>query len=124
MSFVEERLPSKEIILLTGSTGALGTSILAQLVELSSVGRIYALNRTDARNGISLEIRQASALRQRGYDEAILQSDKVVLVEGDTTLPQLGISYELFDEASLMSLLDDSILISYPDEIIYHYYNS
>ena len=89
---------SEETVILTGSTGALGTSVLVQLIEMPTVTRIYAVNRPDPRGSISLEDRQAASLRRRGYDAAILQSHKVVWVEGRLEIPGFGIAQETFDE--------------------------
>jgi hypothetical protein len=86
-----------DVILMTGSTGALGTTLLAQLVENSSVFKIYAINRRGA--GKTLKQRQVEALIERGYDAAIVSSPKVVLVETDSQLGPLGVSHALYDEA-------------------------
>jgi hypothetical protein len=85
-----------DVILITGSTGALGTTVLAQLVENPSVSRIYAINRKGA--GKTLKQRQVEALVDRGYDAAIVSSPKVVLVETDSKLDPLGVSPALYDE--------------------------
>ena len=91
-------LPTRgsDVILMTGSTGALGTTLLAQLVENSSVSKIYAINRRGA--GKTLKQRQVEALIDRGYDAAIVRSPKVVLVETDSKLGPLGVSPALYDE--------------------------
>lgn len=89
---------SEESILLTGSTGALGTSILAQLAKMPTVARIYALNRPDPR-GVSLKDRQTISLRQRGYDATILETGKVECVEGRIETLGFGISPDTFNEA-------------------------
>lgn len=89
--------PSKDTILLTGSTGALGSNILALLIASPSVARIYAFNRK-SRSSIPLLDRQKSALLERGLDPSLAASKKVVLVEGDVTKQDLGISTELLSE--------------------------
>ncbi|KAG8978199.1 hypothetical protein FRB94_004592 [Tulasnella sp. JGI-2019a] len=38
----------EEVVVLTGSTGGLGSHLLAQLIEMRSVMRVYALNRDSA----------------------------------------------------------------------------
>jgi hypothetical protein len=96
------RAYSEETILLIGSTGALGTSILAQLVKMTTVTRIYAVNRPDPR-GASLKDRQAMSLRQRGYDATVLESGKVVCVEGRLETPGFGISPDTFNEVGRFS---------------------
>lgn len=88
--------PASEAILLTGSTGALGTTLLAQLVATSSVSKIYALNRKTT--GKTVKQRQVEALVERGYDVAIASSSKVVYVETDASSGVLGIPPAVYDE--------------------------
>ncbi|KII85378.1 hypothetical protein PLICRDRAFT_313944 [Plicaturopsis crispa FD-325 SS-3] len=77
--------PHIETVLLTGSTGNLGSHILKSLIEDRSIARIYALNRKDSRGaaGVSVRARQESGFEQRGVDSALAASEKVVFVEGD-----------------------------------------
>lgn len=91
--------PTSEAILLTGSTGALGTTVLAQLVEMSSVSKIYALNRKTT--GKTVKQRQVEALVERGYDVAIASSSKVVYVETDASSGVLGIPSAIYEEVRL-----------------------
>lgn len=90
-----------EVILITGTTGAIGTSMLAQLIDIPSVTRIYAFNRPSEEGSSSLRERQVASLRQRGYDAGILDRGKIVMVEGDQSKPDLGISPRLFQEVSM-----------------------
>ncbi|KDQ17952.1 hypothetical protein BOTBODRAFT_171650 [Botryobasidium botryosum FD-172 SS1] len=90
-------LQSGDIVLLTGTTGGLGCILLRDLAALPSVARVYAFNRKD-RQGRSLRERQATSLEERGLDPKILDSPKVILVEGDTSVSDLGISSALFTE--------------------------
>jgi hypothetical protein len=89
--------PPSEIILLTGSTGGLGTQLLAQLVEMPSVSRIYAFNRP-ARGGTTSRDRHLEAFVDRGNDVSLLDSPKIVFIEGDTAVHGFGINSELFEE--------------------------
>jgi hypothetical protein len=95
----EVRDPSSETILLTGSTGGLGTQLLAQLVMMPSVSRIYAFNRP-ARDGNlkTSRDRHLEAFLDRGNDIALLDSAKIVFIEGDTAVDGFGIEPELFKE--------------------------
>ncbi|THH14562.1 hypothetical protein EW146_g5781 [Bondarzewia mesenterica] len=86
-------LPSKDTVVLTGTTGALGSNILALLVATPTVERVYAFNRGSS--GSSLLERQKAGLAERGLDPSIATSDKVVLVEGNVTAADFGISPEL-----------------------------
>ncbi|KIJ25888.1 hypothetical protein M422DRAFT_273122 [Sphaerobolus stellatus SS14] len=84
-----------EVVLLTGSTGGLGSQILAQLVTLPSITRIYAFNRPSKKS--SLE-RHIEAFTDRGNDLSLLDSGKIVYVEGDTAVEGFAIDPELFKE--------------------------
>ena len=95
--------PSKYVVLLTGSTGGLGSSILARLAATPKVSRIYLLNRK-ARDGSTLVDRQRLALKDRGYDSTILDNENVILLEGDTALPNLGISDDIYEEVEVFLL--------------------
>ena len=89
-----------EVILITGTTGAIGTSMLAQLADIPSVTRIYAFNRVGSDGSPTLRERQAMSLRQRGYDAGILDRGVIVLVEGDQTRFDLGVPPKLFQEVN------------------------
>jgi hypothetical protein len=88
-----------DVVLLTGSTGGFGCNILAQLVGLEAVAKIYAVNRPST-HGITLLNRQVDALQEHGFDANSLLESKVILVESDLTLPTLGISTALFEEVT------------------------
>jgi hypothetical protein len=82
-----------EVIVLTGSTGALGSQLLVQLYALPSTRKIYALNRKA--KGRTLVDRQAAALADRGFDPSILGEDKIALIEAELEEADLGMSDEL-----------------------------
>ncbi|KAG9023400.1 hypothetical protein FRB95_013135 [Tulasnella sp. JGI-2019a] len=90
----------KEVVVLTGSTGDLGSHLLAQLIQMDSVVRVYALNRKSS--GRSLEDRQKDVLLDRlgSYEEAtrIVTSPKLHLVEAVLEAKDLGISKDIFEE--------------------------
>jgi hypothetical protein len=79
----------KDVVLVTGTTGSLGSAVLAELVTSEAVRHVYAFNRRSSRQSI-LE-RQQEALALRGYDQAIATSPKVTLVEGKLTAAGLGL---------------------------------
>ena len=66
--------------------------LLAGLVADERVERIYALNRRGAQ---PLDERQAKALAAR---ELPVPMDKVVLLEGSTAAPRLGLDAHTFEE--------------------------
>ncbi|GJJ05919.1 putative NRPS-like protein biosynthetic cluster [Clathrus columnatus] len=93
----KEYVNDEEVILLTGSTGGLGSQLLAQLVEIPTVTKIYALNRPGG--GKSPYERHVDVFEDRGNDVEILNSSKIVFLEGDTSVSGFAISdAKLFDE--------------------------
>ncbi|PCH42383.1 acetyl-CoA synthetase-like protein [Wolfiporia cocos MD-104 SS10] len=85
-----------DVVLLTGSTGGLGCHLLAQLVSSPEIARIYALNRPS--RGRLLSDRQRSALVERGLDAGLVDSEKVVLLEGELTKSSWGLPEDTYDE--------------------------
>lgn len=75
--------PSSDVVLLTGTTGTLGSYILAELVNRSDINHIYAVNRHHPRDSRPLLDRQTDAFVVRYLDPSILQSPKVTLIETD-----------------------------------------
>ncbi|TFK32050.1 hypothetical protein BDQ12DRAFT_729010 [Crucibulum laeve] len=84
-------------VLVTGSTGHLGSNLLIQLLGDSTVSRIYAVNRSSPK-GVSLLDRQKAALVYEGLDPDALNSPKLILLEGDLSLPGLGLDPETQEE--------------------------
>ncbi|THH32206.1 hypothetical protein EUX98_g1995 [Antrodiella citrinella] len=89
--------PSQDTILLTGSTGGLGASLLAKLVECPQVARIYAVNR-ESQDTATLSDRQKLVLQERGYGPDIVDSPKLILLEADISVASFGIPKETYDE--------------------------
>ncbi|KAJ7609797.1 hypothetical protein DFH06DRAFT_1246824, partial [Mycena polygramma] len=90
------------VVLLTGSTGGLGSHILETLLRLVSVERIYAFNR----NGRTpASERQRAAFADRALDISLLASPKLVYVEGDTSRVDLGLS------ADVLSTLKATVIV-------------
>lgn len=91
-------LPEREVFLVTGTTGGLGALLLARLIAMPTVDRVYALNRVSHDKGLLLSERQATAFEAQGLSRALVDSPKVVLLEGDTALHGLGLDSAIFDE--------------------------
>ncbi|KNZ74034.1 Linear gramicidin synthase subunit D [Termitomyces sp. J132] len=87
--------PKNKVILLTGSTGNLGSQILADLLLDSSVERVYALNRASTS---SILERHTERFQDKGLDIKLLQSDRLAFVEGDAALSRFGLSDQLYNE--------------------------
>jgi hypothetical protein len=89
--------PKTETILLTGSTGAVGSSALTQLVDDITVDKIYAINRRSS-DGRSLKERQRAALVEHGFDPCCADSPKVVLLEADFSKADFGFEPIVLEE--------------------------
>ncbi|KXN81584.1 L-aminoadipate-semialdehyde dehydrogenase large subunit [Leucoagaricus sp. SymC.cos] len=82
-------------VFLTGSTGHLGSQILARLLTDPAISRVYAFNRPGTR---SIEERHADQFRTDELDVDVLKSNKLRFVEGDLSEKHLSISEDLYDE--------------------------
>ena len=87
------------VVLLTGSTGNIGSHILEALLRESRILRIYAFNRPSSRP-VSLLDRHRERFEDKGFDESLLVSQKLVFLEGDTSQDDLGVSSLVFNEVS------------------------
>jgi hypothetical protein len=85
------------VVVLTGSTGGLGSYLLASLLQREDVSVVYALNRP-SRDAASSSQRQASGFEDRGLDATLLQSEKLVYIETDTSQDGLGLDKELYQK--------------------------
>jgi len=96
---LQESLPlsTSPTILLTGTTGSLGTHMLARLLLASEYRKIYVLLRKDP-DGTSAADRQQAAFSLRGLDVTLLRAAKLSIVEGDLLAPFLGLPVSLFYE--------------------------
>jgi thioester reductase-like protein len=88
--------PDKDVVLVTGTTGGLGSGLLAELVASKDIIHVIAVNRKDP-SGAALADRQKVSLQRQGLDPAIVLSLKVTLVEADLSLSDLGLSSDIFD---------------------------
>ncbi|KAL0580014.1 hypothetical protein V5O48_002017 [Marasmius crinis-equi] len=85
-----------KVVILTGTTGKLGSMLLADLISDDGVGRVYALNRGHKH---PLRARQREAFREKGIDERLLDSGKLRLLVGDVMQKgDFGLPSELFQE--------------------------
>ncbi|GJE97864.1 acetyl-CoA synthetase-like protein [Phanerochaete sordida] len=78
------------VVLLTGSTGSLGSALLHELASSPAVAKVYALNRAGSR---PLGERQEVGLRRLGAEMGGLWA-KVELLEGELGAPRFGLSDE------------------------------
>jgi len=101
---VDGVLPSSQsiepaVVLLTGSTGGLGSFLLSELLRSSAVQRVFAFNRSSSSKSIAE--RQKAAFKDRGLELDLLDSDKVVYVEADASLEKCGLSSAQYEEVGL-----------------------
>ncbi|KIK81855.1 hypothetical protein PAXRUDRAFT_806336 [Paxillus rubicundulus Ve08.2h10] len=89
---------TSEVVLLTGTTGSLGSHILYHLHQCKDVRRIYALNRGHQDDPDDLRRRQEDALKIRGITPEILRDGKVALISSDLASENLGLELNLFQE--------------------------
>jgi thioester reductase-like protein len=83
--------PAKQTVILTGSTGALGSYILAQLLNNPSIDHIYCLNR-----GANSEQLQSARNATRGLSTAC-PADRVTFLTADLTKPSLGLESTVYE---------------------------
>ncbi|EGN94883.1 hypothetical protein SERLA73DRAFT_162904 [Serpula lacrymans var. lacrymans S7.3] len=88
---------SCHVVLLTGSTGGLGSYLLASLLENEQVSLVYAFNRS-SKDGKSSEERQKAGFEDRGLDIALLSSPKLRYIEGDAVQDKLGLGDATYDK--------------------------
>lgn len=91
-----EGLHQRHVVLLTGSTGGLGSYLLASLLRREDIAIVYAFNRPSKTGGA--KERQRAAFEDRGFDTALLDSDKLVFVEGDAAQPNLSLDDQTYGE--------------------------
>lgn len=91
-----------EVFFITGTTGTLGSQILASLIARpdSQVGRIYAFNRKHPK--LSFRERHEAIFAEKGNGVELLRSPKVVFVEGDSSVKGFGIAKGLYEEVSFL----------------------
>ena len=82
-------------VLLTGTTGNLGAEILAMLLKDDRVSRIYTLERAGK---TPVKERQRARFVDKGFDLSLLDSGKLVPLEGDLSAEMLGQNDEMITE--------------------------
>jgi hypothetical protein len=105
--------PSREVVLITGTTGAFGSHVLHQLLRSDSITGVYALNRASS---TGLRERQEGIFRELGLDVSVLNTPKLVLLEGNLSTDKLGLNEtvysKLLDEVTCIIHIGRSLLSS------------
>jgi Male sterility protein len=89
--------PDKNVVMITGTTGGLGAAVLAEIVASDDVDRVFCVNR---KSSTLIAERQATALKRQGLDPAIAYSPKVILLEADVSVSNLGLLPDIFESVS------------------------
>ncbi|CAA7263094.1 unnamed protein product [Cyclocybe aegerita] len=85
------------VVLITGTTGSVGSQVLADLLRDDSVSRVYALNRPGKGSEPILR-RHESKFEDMGLEVGLLRTDKLKLLQCDVSEDRLGLSSELHQE--------------------------
>lgn len=83
-------------VVLTGSTGSLGSYILSSLLDHDNVTRVYCLNRT-----VDAQTNQISRFREKGLDTNRATDSRITYITVDLANEKLGLDYttwSLFQE--------------------------
>lgn len=86
------------MVLVTGTSGWLGSLILAESLQDQNVKRVYALNRKVGAG--STRERQARAFEEKGANARLVSSNKLVLLDAYLTFEGLGLHETVFDEVN------------------------
>jgi hypothetical protein len=103
-TIVKGRNQGHHVVVLTGSTGGLGSYLLASMIQREDVSVLYAFNRPSSGSALSIQRRQKSSFEDRGLDVTLLQSEKLVYVETDTFHDGLGVDKELYQKVCTLFL--------------------
>jgi acyl carrier protein len=100
------------VVLITGTTGAVGCAAMTQLARSPDVAKIYALNRSSPA-GESIVQRQRTAVMTQGWDMGEAEWKKVQLLEGDFHRNQLGLASDIYNEVHMAVNLAKCLLTIY-----------
>ena len=88
------RAPTEDTIMITGTSGSVGSSILVDCLKRPNVRRIYALNRPSA-DPVKA---QKAALTKHGFDPSLVDTPKLTFLNADLAAADLGVGELLLEE--------------------------
>lgn len=91
----ERSLPERHRVLITGSTGNIGSQLLEILLRDPRVETVYALNRTSAEGA---QIKHTEKFADKGLDTNLLRAAKLTFFEGDLSDSHFGLSKDAYAE--------------------------
>lgn len=92
--------PGPRVVLLTGSTGNIGSHVLASLLADDGISRVFTLNRPSS----DPTGRLRSAFTNRGLPTDLLDEPKLVALAGNVTRDRFDLEQEQYDEVSTTPL--------------------
>lgn len=87
-------------VILTGSTGTVGTYFLRALLDQPGIGRVFCLNRSD-NGGRSLQQQRLAEKRLKADD----LDERVTFLQTDLSLPRLGLDEETYKQLHSVDLI-------------------
>ena len=81
---------------MTGSTGNLGSHVLATLLADDRVSKVFSMDRQSKTHDSSTRI--IGAFEDRGLPTNLLNSRKFVTLTGDFNLPNFGLEQNVYEE--------------------------
>jgi hypothetical protein len=87
--------PTECVVLITGTTGSLGSELLARLLADRSTVCVYTLNRPSTNS--SPADRHIRTFKSRGLDTTLLTSSKLTYLEGDSSHDWLGLGHDTYE---------------------------
>ncbi|KAJ5364757.1 uncharacterized protein N7496_010470 [Penicillium cataractarum] len=82
------------VVVLTGSTGSLGTYLLHDLIKTPTIAKVYCLNRSDA------ETRQKNSFSEKGLNVSPDEWAKIEFLKASLGEPQLDLEPAKYEEIS------------------------
>lgn len=86
------------VVLLTGSTGSIGSHILVTLLRDEAISKVYTFDRHT--KDVTIQQRLANSLRERGLPVELLSSAKLTALTGDLNADFFGLDRPTYYEVS------------------------